>query len=141
MYQYWEDIASRKQMGADYAYMGTRFINTTENNAPEAYKEMIIEAGTKDVSYTAAVSGVAANFLTKSLKAAGLSDEDLEKKHKIDFGKELDTEHKAWKTIWSAGQGSAGIHDIQSTTDLIQQLKNEFKSALEQQAVLNHYQD
>ncbi|MEQ9582141.1 MAG: nitronate monooxygenase, partial [Arenibacter sp.] len=97
------DIASALQMGADLAYMGTRFINTKESKAPEEYRQMIIKAGASDVVYTAAISGVHANFLGASLKAAGITEEDLKKDRKIDFGKELNTEAKAWKTIWSAG--------------------------------------
>ncbi len=130
------DIASAMQMGADLAYMGTRFINTTESRAPEEYRDMIIDAGASDVTYTAAISGVHANFLTKSLEAAGLTAEDLKKDQKIDFGKELDTEHKAWKTIWSAGQGSALIADKLSVAELVGNLKSEFKSAIEEQTKL-----
>ena len=128
------DVASALQMGADLAYMGTRFINTEESKAPEDYRKMIIEAGASDVVYTAAVSGVHANFLAESLKAAGLSEEDLKKDTKIDFGKELDTEAKAWKTIWSAGQGSAMIEETLSVAELVEKLKIEFKEAIEEQA-------
>lgn len=127
------DIASAMQMGADLAYMGTRFINTDEAKAPDEYKQMIIDAGASDIRYTAAISGVHANFLGASLKAAGLTEEDLKKDRKIDFGKELDTEAKAWKTIWSAGQGSALIHNSVPVSDLIDLLKSEFKSAIEEQ--------
>lgn len=127
------DIASAMQMGADLAYMGTRFINTKQSRAPEEYQNMIDDAGASDVTYTAAISGVHANFLTKSLEAAGLTAEDLKKDQKVDFGKELDTEHKAWKTIWSAGQGSALISDSPSVEELIERLKKEFKSAIEGQ--------
>lgn len=127
------DIASAMQMGADLAYMGTRFINTEEAKAPDEYKKMIIDAGASDVTYTAAISGVHANFLGASLKAAGLTEEDLKKDMKIDFGKELNTEAKAWKTIWSAGQGSALIHDSVSVENLVDTLKTEFKSAIEEQ--------
>ena len=127
------DIASAMQMGADLAYMGTRFINAKESRAPEEYQEMINEAGASDVTYTAAISGVHANFLSKSLEAAGLTLEDLKKDQKIDFGKELDTEHKAWKTIWSAGQGSALISDSPSVNELVNRLKQEFKAAIEAQ--------
>jgi len=130
------DIASAMQMGADLAYMGTRFINTTESRAPEDYQKMIEEAGASDVTYTAAISGVHANFLTASLKAAGLTEDDLKKDQKIDFGKEMDTEHKAWKTIWSAGQGSATIKDTMPVSELVESLKTEFKSAIEQQGKL-----
>ncbi|MBC6997761.1 nitronate monooxygenase family protein [Cytophaga sp. FL35] len=128
------DIASALQMGADLAYMGTRFINTTESKAPEDYRKMIEDAGANDVTYTAAISGVHANFLSKSLKDAGLTDEDLKKDTKIDFGKELNAEAKAWKTIWSAGQGSALIDETLPVKDLISNLKSEFREAIEEQA-------
>ena len=130
------DVASAMQMGADLAYMGTRFINTTESQAPEDYRQMIVNSGASDVTYTAAVSGVHANFLTASLKAAGISENDLQKNHKIDFGSELDTEAKAWKTIWSAGQGVATIEDVLPIKALVEQLSDEFKIAVEEQAQL-----
>lgn len=127
------DVASALQMGADLAYMGTRFINTPESKAPEAYREMIIQSGASDIKYTAAISGVPANFLAASLQAAGISEEDLAKSHKVDFGKELDTEAKAWKTIWSAGQGVATIEDVLPVAELTAELKKEFKAAVEEQ--------
>jgi nitronate monooxygenase len=130
------DVASALQMGADLAYMGTRFINTSESAAPEEYRKMIIEAGASDIVYTAAISGVHANFLAQSLRAAGLSEEDLKKNTKIDFGKELDTEAKAWKTIWSAGQGAATIHETLSVNALVEKLRKEFLQALRHQASL-----
>ena len=125
------DIASALQMGADLAYMGTRFINTKESKASEEYRQMIINAGASDVVYTAAISGVHANFLGASLKAAGITEEDLKKDRKIDFGKELNTEAKAWKTIWSAGQGVTTINNVESVSELVANLKSEFKSAIE----------
>ena len=129
-----QDVASALQMGADLAYMGTRFINTDESVAPEEYKQMIIEAGANDVTYTAAISGVHANFLAASLQAAGITEEDLKNDVKIDFGKELDTEAKAWKTIWSAGQGVTTIKDSMPVRALVQKLRKEFLEALELQA-------
>jgi len=128
------DVASVLQMGADLAYMGTRFINTSESAAPEEYRKMIIDAGASDIIYTAAISGVHANFLAQSLKAAGLSEEDLKKNTKIDFGKELDTEAKAWKTIWSAGQGVSTIHETLPVKALVNRLREEFLEALRNQA-------
>jgi nitronate monooxygenase len=130
------DIASALQIGADLAYMGTRFINTTESRADKEYQEMIIESDTSDIVYTAAVSGVNANFLKPSLEAVGLTPELWSKAGKIDFGKELDAaqaETKAWKTIWSAGQGVTSIHDIKSTQSLIANLQQEFRSAIKEQ--------
>ena len=130
------DVATALQMGADLAYMGTRFINAEESKAPDEYKQMIIDAGANDVVYTAAISGVHANFLAASLKAAGLTEEDLKKDHKIDVGKELDTEAKAWKTIWSAGQGVTSIDSTLSVKELVSELKTEFKAAIESQTKL-----
>ena len=136
-----KDVASALQMGADLAYMGTRFINTDESVAPEAYKKRIVDAGANDVVYTAAISGVHANFLAASLEAAGITAEDLKKDVKIDFGKELDTEAKAWKTIWSAGQGVTTIKDSISVKALVERLRSEFIDALKSQvSLLEKYQ-
>lgn len=128
-----QDVASALQMGADYAYLGTRFINTDESKATPEYRDMIIEAGSSDIVYTAAISGVSANFLGASLNAAGITEEQLKATGKIDFGKEMDTEAKAWKTIWSAGQGAATVQDTMPATDLINRMKTEFKAAIEMQ--------
>lgn len=137
------DVASAMQMGADLAYLGTRFINTTESRAEEEYRKMIIDAGASDIVHTAAVSGVAANFLRPSLEAMGITEEMWALKGKIDFGKELDAakaEAKAWKTIWSAGQGVTAIQDNIPVTELIKRMKAEFKEAIEEQIeVLKQY--
>lgn len=130
------DVASALQMGADFAYMGTRFINTQESQAPKEYRQMIIDSTAADIVYTAAVSGVPANFMAASLKAAGLTEEDLKKSHKVDFGSELDTEAKAWKTIWSAGQGVGSIDDVPTTAELIARLRTEFRDAITEQSQL-----
>ncbi len=137
------DVASAKQMGADLAYMGTRFINTKESKAPEAYKDMITSSGATDVVYTAAVSGVPANFLRPSLEAMGITEDMWQNSAKMDFGKDKDAaekEAKAWSTIWSAGHGVATIDDSPSVNDLVSRLRLEFLQALEeQQSVLEYY--
>jgi nitronate monooxygenase len=130
------DVATALQMGADLAYMGTRFINTTESKADQAYKQMIIDSGTKDIVYTAAISGVHANFMRHSLEAAGIPEERWGQAKKIDFGEELDAaqaEARAWKTIWSAGQGVSTIDDILPVADLVGRMKTEFREAIEEQ--------
>ena len=131
-----QDVASALQMGADLAYMGTRFINVDESEADTAYKEMIINSRAEDIVYTAAVSGVHANFLRPSLEAMGITEAMWKNTKKIDFGSELDAakaEAKAWKTIWSAGQGVSSISDTVPIAELVDQLKSEFKIALEKQ--------
>lgn len=138
-----QDIASALQMGADIAYMGTRFINTKESKASEDYRKMIIESDANDIVYTAAISGVSANFLRPSLEAMGITEEMLKRTKKIDFGKELsamEKEAKAWSTIWSAGQGVTNISDNPTVKDLVDLMKKEFKVAIEaQQALLEKY--
>ena len=130
------DIASAIQMGADLAYLGTRFINTLESKADEKYKEMIINSKAGDIVYTAAVSGVNANFLRQSLESMGITEDMWGNTKKINFGDELDAaqaEAKAWKTIWSAGQGVTSIEDCPSTKDLIDKLKKEFIDSIKNQ--------
>tara|TARA_B100000965_G_C19593958_1_gene759264 strand:+ start:2514 stop:3491 length:978 start_codon:yes stop_codon:yes gene_type:complete len=131
------DIASAIQMGADLAYLGTRFINTTESKAGEEYKEMIVNSKAGDIVYTAAVSGVNANFLRPSLESMGITEDMWGNSKKIDFGEELDAaqaEAKAWKTIWSAGQGVTSIEDCPSTKELINNLKKEFIESIKAQS-------
>ena len=131
-----KDVASALQMGADFAYMGTRFINVTESNASEDYKQMIIQSSAEDIVYTAAVSGVHGSFLKPSLEAMGITEDQWKKSKKIDSGSELDAakaEAQAWKTIWSAGQGVTSIKDVQTTNSLVLELKKEFESSIQDQ--------
>ena len=122
-----QDVAAALMLGADFAYMGTRFINTTEAMAPEAYKDMIIESGATDIVHTPAVSGIPANFMTKSLQANGIDPKQLPE-HKLDMGDEA----KAWKTVWSAGQGAGTIHDVVPTAELVRRLRDEYAQATDQ---------
>ena len=119
------DIAAAITMGADFAYLGTRFINTTEALAPDAYKAMIVDSGASDITYTPAVSGIPANFMTKSLIDNGIAPKSLPE-HKLDMGDEA----KAWKTVWSAGQGAGAIHDVVPAGELVGRLSQEFHAAV-----------
>jgi nitronate monooxygenase len=121
-------VAAARLMGADLAYIGTRFIATTESLAADAYKAMLIASDSSDVIYTSSISGIAGNFLTQSLIKAGV---DLSKtREHVDVADELmDSGAKAWKTIWTAGHGIAGIDEVPSTRDLCQRLVQEFDAA------------
>ena len=121
-------------MGADIAYMGTRFINTKESRADEDYKKMIINSTAEDIVYTACVSGVHGNFLRPSLEAMGITEEFWKGSKKMDFGDDFaKAEAKAWKTIWSAGHGVSSINDNPSVKDLVSKLKKEFTEAIKSQ--------
>jgi nitronate monooxygenase len=127
-----EDILAAQAMGADLAYMGTRFINTEESNAEDAYRSMIIEAVSGDIIHTPAVSGIPANFMRQSLEAAGYDMARLSQAGDINYGEKLkpvDDEAKAWKTVWSAGQGVSQIRDVPSVQALAQRLAQEYDTA------------
>jgi len=125
------DVAAALMAGADLAYMGTRFIATKESQAQADYKAMLTETSAKDITYTDAISGINANFLTPSLIQNGLDPNAAkDPKHKIDMAHELNAEAKAWKTVWSAGQGVGSIHDVPDVAELETRLREEFDSAL-----------
>lgn len=139
------DIAAAQMMGADLAYMGTRFISTQESMVQEAYKQQIIQTSAADIVYTPAISGVNANFIRQSIEAAGLDIESMTVSKGIDFGAELDEANndeerqqaKPWKDIWSAGHGVGSIDDIPSTLELVKQLHGQYQAghALLQQKI------
>jgi nitronate monooxygenase len=120
------EIAAARVLGADFAYLGTRFIATRESMADEAYKAMLLSSSAKDIVYTPAISGVHANFLRPSIAAAGLDPDALPAGAKLDMGHE----RKVWKHIWSAGQGTGSIADIPTTADLCARLAREYEEAL-----------
>ena len=127
-----EDILAAQALGANLAYMGTRFINTTESQAEDAYRTMIIESVSSDIIHTPAVSGIPASFMRQSLEAAGFQMDKLNQSGEINYGEKLkpiDDEAKAWKTVWSAGQGVSQITDVVSVEALVSRLKQEYQAA------------
>jgi nitronate monooxygenase len=121
-------IRAAEILGADLAYMGTRFIATREASAPDEYKAMILQGTAADVIYTNAVNGMSAMWLKASLQANGI---DLEK---LPAPTKRGTDHlppqaKPWKTVWSAGQGIGLIHDIPSVAELVHRLQAEYIAA------------
>jgi nitronate monooxygenase len=121
-------IAAAEMMGADLAYLGTRFINTREAMAPAGHKETILASAAKDIVYTSAVSGVHANFLRASIIAAGADPDNLQSDVKLSISAE--GEAKAWRDVWSAGQGVGGIHDIPTVAELCERLIAEYREAV-----------
>ena len=128
------DIAAAQMMGADLAYMGTRFLATEECQVSDAYKQMVIDSTANDIIYTPKISGVNANFLRASLERAGLDPDSL--KHEstgLNLQSASGQKHDgAWRDIWSAGQGVGSISGKSLAGDLIEQLKQEYLKALEQ---------
>jgi nitronate monooxygenase len=122
------EVAAARAMGADFAYLGTRFIATHEAMAAEGFKQMIVDSDATDIVYTPAISGVNANFMRASIAAAGRDPDNLT----VDANSalHLEGEAKVWKDIWSAGQGVGGIHDIVSTADLCARLAADYRASI-----------
>jgi len=123
-------ILAAQAMGADLAYMGSAFIATTEANAPEAYKKMIVDSAAGDIVYSNLFTGVLGNYLKGSVRGAGLDPDKLPESDasKMNFAGGS-SKAKAWKDIWGAGQGVGAVHEVAPTADLIARLKREYDEA------------
>jgi nitronate monooxygenase len=121
-------VAAALMMGADLAYLGTRFIATKESLAPDEFKQMIVAGQASDIVYTPAISGVNGNFMRQSLVANGLDPDNLPPKPDMNMSREA-REKRAWKHVWSAGQGVGTIRDVPTTAELCARLKREYEDA------------
>jgi nitronate monooxygenase len=122
-------IRAAQVLGADLAYMGTRFIATTESMASDDYRQMLVDSSLEDIVMTNAFTGVNANMLKPSIRRKGLDPDNLKPKDKIDFD-DPQGAMKAWKDIWSAGQGVNSIKRITPAAELIAELRQEYAQAL-----------
>jgi len=124
-------VASAIALGADFAYLGTRFIATKEANADQEYKKMLEESAASDIVYSSLFTGVHGNYLKPSIKNAGLDPDNLPEadKSSMNFGSGGNTDSKAWKDIWGSGQGIGVIEDSPSVEELVGRLKAEYESA------------
>lgn len=127
------DILAAKAMGADLAYMGTRFIATKEANASPEYKQMLIESTANDIVYSSLFTGVKGNYLKGSIESVGLDPKNLPEGDisKMDF-QEMTEGKKAWKDIWGAGQGTGSIEQTYAVSDLVDLLEQQFNTRKEQ---------
>lgn len=121
-------IRAAEVLGADLAYIGTRMIATRESAAPDEYKQMLVDGGVTEVTYTRGVNGMPASWLKASLRSIGLDPENLF----IPEGRS--TEHlpagkTPWRDIWSGGQGIGLIHDIPPVAELVDRLRREYVRA------------
>ena len=122
-------VRAAEVLGADFAYMGTRFIACKESLVVPEYRDMLVHAGISDVTATAAVTGVMCSWLSESLGKAGYDDNSLTAKAKIDFS-DPHGEHKPWKNIFGAGQGVGRIDRIASVADVGAAVAAEYQAAL-----------
>ncbi|MBF2756082.1 MAG: nitronate monooxygenase [Gammaproteobacteria bacterium AqS3] len=120
-------------MGADVAYIGSRFIASEEANADPGYKQMLVDSSASDIVYSSLFTGVHGNYLSGSISNAGLDPQNLPEGSKSDmnFGSGGNTEKKAWKDIWGSGQGIAGIEKVQPIAEIVDALEQQYHSARE----------
>jgi nitronate monooxygenase len=125
------DALAAQAIGADLAYIGTRFIATEEGNAPAGYKEMIVKSKSADIVYTPLFTGVSGSYLRGSIENAGMDPENLPEagKDTMNFSSDGKAEAKAWRDIWGAGQGVGSMHDIPAVRDLVLRMEDEYREA------------
>lgn len=122
-------IRAAEALGADMVYVGTRFVATKEANASERYKQMLIDSDAGDLIYTDAFSGIPGNFLKHSIRQFGLDPDQLPSRKHVDVDEELNPTVKAWRDIWSAGQGISCIHDAPPVAEIVSRFRAEYAAA------------
>jgi nitronate monooxygenase len=123
-------VLAAQAMGADFAYMGSPFIATTEARASDAYKQCIVDSNSDDIVYSNLFTGVHGNYLAPSIRNAGLDPQALPAGDvkQMDFAA-LATGAKAWKDIWGSGQGIGAINQVQPVAQYVAQLQKEYQAA------------
>lgn len=124
-------VAGAQAIGADFAYIGTRFIASEEANAEQAYKQEIIDSSGGDIVYSSLFTGVHGNYLKGSIEKAGLDPDNLPSadKKSMNFGSGGNTDAKAWKDIWGAGQGVGSVSSAPPVAEIVAQMKEEYAIA------------
>src|SRR5262249_24900455 len=123
-------IRAAEILGADLAYLGTRFIATCEADAPQDYKDLLVSEHAADLTYTPDITGVPCSWLTRSLTSWGLDPANLPKPSGRIYGRgHLPPEVRPWGNMWSAGQGIELIEDVPSVADLVVRLRAEYVAA------------
>ncbi|CAN5278676.1 nitronate monooxygenase family protein [soil metagenome] len=124
-------------MGADFAYIGTRWLATRESNIDDAYRKAILESSAADIVYTNLFTGVHGNYLKKSIELAGLDPENLPQADKsaMNFGSGGGSKVKAWRDIWGAGQGVGLMNDVPDVSEVVLRLRSEFEAAKKRLAI------
>lgn len=121
-------VRAAEALGADFAYLGTRFIASEESHASEAYKRMLVDSGVDDLVYTDRLSGIGCNFLKPSLALHGVDATTLPPKSP-DMSSLLDSNAKVWRDLWSAGQGVATIHEVEPVARIVARIAAEYRAA------------
>jgi len=122
-------VAGAIASGADYVYMGTRFIPTRESLAPDAYKQMLVDCSVEDIVVSAGITGTAASWLKPSLRANGLDPDNMPAAPSRNYDSNQSIAAKKWKDVWAAGQGVGSIKQVEPVSDVVDRLEVEYRSA------------
>ena len=124
-------VLAAQAMGADLAYIGSRWLATKESNIDDAYRQAIVESSAADIVYTNLFTGVHGNYLKKSIVSAGLDPDNLPQADKtaMNFGSGGGSKAKAWRDIWGAGQGVGLMDDVPTVAEMVARLRTEYDAA------------
>ena len=132
-------IRAAETLGIDFAYIGTRFLAAQETLISDAYRQMVWDSKMEDLIQSRAITGALGNWMKASVEASGLSLDDTKKIAKIDFSGDMHAGSKAWKTVWSAGQGVGTVKKPETIKEIIDILKKEYETAVELQSKGSQY--
>jgi len=132
-------IRAAETLGIDFAYIGTRFLAAQETLISDAYRQMVWDSKMEDLIQSRAITGALGNWMRASVEASGLSLDDTKKIAKIDFSGDMHAGSKAWKTVWSAGQGVGNVKKPETIKEIIDILKKEYETAVELQSKGSQY--
>jgi len=124
-------VLAAQAAGADLAYVCSPFIATNEANAPDSYKQAIVDGGAADIVYTDLFTGVHGNYLRASIVGAGLDPDNLAgiDPTAMKFGSEGSAKAKAWRDIWGSGQGIGVIDRVRPTAEFVDLLADQYAAA------------
>ena len=132
-------IRAAETLGVDFAYIGTRFLAAQETLISNAYRQMVWDSKMEDLIQSRAITGALGNWMKASFEASGLSLDDIKKIAKIDFSGDMHAGSKAWKTVWSAGQGVGNVKKPETIKEIIDLLKKEYETSVELQSKGSQY--
>ena len=132
-------IRAAETLGVDFAYIGTRFLAAQETLISNAYRQMVWDSKMEDLIQSRAITGALGNWMKASVEASGLSLDDTKKIAKIDFSGDMHAGSKAWKTVWSAGQGVGSVRKPETIKEIIDILKKEYEAAVKIQSKGSQY--
>ena len=132
-------IRAVENLGADFAYVGTRFLAAQETMIPDAYREMVWQSRMEDLITSKAITGALGNWMRASVEAAGISLDDMQTAATLDFSGDMHAGSKAWKHVWSAGQGVGGVTERETIAEIVSLLLAQYRDAVAKQAQGSRY--